>query len=101
MCDFLKPYKQASKTSQVPPPVPKIEIGCLLSKDNLFHHYYEDIREPSNDQLRLFFRFEQNNKCVFSIKTFYIRGDQLILAEILNKNHHQIYSLDKYRNVVR
>ena len=42
--DFLKTFGQASKCVQIPLPKPKAEIGSTKSKDNLFAHYYNEIR---------------------------------------------------------
>ena len=55
--DFLKRFDQASKCIQIPLPKPKAEIGSTKSKDNLFAHYYNDIIEHPNRQIRLSFRF--------------------------------------------
>ena len=55
--DFLKTFDQASKCIQIPLPKPKVEIGSTKSKDNLFAHYYNDIIEHPNRQIRLSFRF--------------------------------------------
>ena len=38
-------------------------------KKNLFAHYYNDIPEHPNRQVRLSFRFGNNNSCVFSLKS--------------------------------
>ena len=66
--DFLKTFDQASKCIQIPLPKPKVEIGSTKSKDNLFPLYYNDIIEHPNRQIRLPFRFGNNNSCVFSLK---------------------------------
>ena len=42
---FLKSFDHASKCIQIPLPKPKVEIGSTKSKDNLFHHSYDDIIE--------------------------------------------------------
>ena len=55
--DFLKAFDHASKCLQVPLLKPKVEIGSTRSKDNLFAHYYNDIIEHPNRQIRLSFRF--------------------------------------------
>ena len=68
--DFLKTVDQASKCIQIPLPKPKVEIGSTMSKDNFFAHHYNDIIEHPNRQLRLSFRFGNNNSCVFSLKKF-------------------------------
>ena len=36
--DFLKTFDPASKCIQIPLPKPKVEIGSLKLKDNLFAH---------------------------------------------------------------
>ena len=68
--DFLITFDQASKCIEIPLLKPKVEIGSTKSKDNLFAHYYNDILEHPNRQIRLSFRFGNNNSCVFSIKKF-------------------------------
>ena len=73
--DFLRILDQASKCMQIPLPKPKVEIGSTKSKDNLFAHYYNDINEHPNRQIRLSFRFGNNNSCVFSLKKFEIHGN--------------------------
>ena len=88
----LKSYQQAIKSTHIPLLWPKYETASILSDDNLFAHCYKDIPEQSSSYIRLFFRFQQNNKWVFSIKEFDIHGDQLTLAEIVNINHHENYS---------
>ena len=59
--DFLKTFDNARKVIQIPLPKPKIEIGSTKSIDNLFAHYYNDIIEHPNRQIRLSFRFGNNN----------------------------------------
>ena len=73
---FLKIFDQASKCMQIPLPKPKIEIGFTKSKDNLFAHYYNDVIEHPNRQIRLSFQFGNNNSCVFSLKKFEKHGNQ-------------------------
>ena len=97
---FLKAYEQASKSTQIPLPRPKIENGSTLWKDNLFAYFPKDIREHSNSQIRLSLRFEQYNKCVFSIKKFDLQGDHLILAEIVSNFQHKVYRLYQTRYLV-
>ena len=91
--DFLKTFDQASKCIQIPLPKPKVEIGSTKAKDNLFAHYYNDIFEHPNRQIRLSFRFGINNSCVFSLKKFELHGNQFILTEIVNLNHREIHHL--------
>ena len=86
--DFLKTFDHASKCIQIPLSKHKVEIGSTKSEDNLFVHYYNDIIEHSNRQIRLSFRFGNNSSCVFSIKKFEVPG---------NLNHREIHHLYKNR----
>ena len=95
--DFLKTFDQASKCIQIPLPRPKVEIGPTKSTDNLFAHYYNDIIEHPISQIRISFRYGNNSSCVFSIKKFEPRGNQFILAELVNLNHREIHHLYKNR----
>ena len=95
--DFLKTFDQASKCIQIPLPKPKAEIGSTNSKDNLFAHHCNDIIEHPNRQIRLSFRFGNNNSCLFSLKKIELHGNQFILTEIVNLNHHEIHHLYKNR----
>ena len=76
--DFLKTFDQASKCIKIPLQKPKVEIGYTESKDNLFAHFYNDIIEHPNTQIRLSFRFGNNNCCVFSIKKFESHGNSFL-----------------------
>ena len=98
--DFLKTFDKASNCIQIPLPKPKVEIGSTKLKDNLFAHHYNDIIEQTNRQIRLSFRFENNNSCVFSLKKFELHGNQFILTEIINLNHREIHHLYKNRYYV-
>ena len=98
--DFLKTFDQASKCVQILLPKPKVEDGSIKSKDNLFAHHYNDMIEHSNIQIRLSFRFGNNNSCVFSLKKFELHGNQFILTEIVNLNHREIHHLHKNRYYV-
>ena len=98
--DFLKTFDQASKCIQIPLPKPKVEIGSTKSKDNPFAHHYNDIIEHPNRQIRLSFRFGNNNSCVFSLKMFELHGNQFILTAIVNLNHREIHHLYKNRYYV-
>ena len=98
--DFLESFDQASKCIQIPLPKPKVEIGSTKSKDNLFAHYYNDIIEHPNRQIRLPFRFRNNNSCVFSLKKFELHGNQFILTEIVIINYREIHNLYKNRYYV-
>ena len=97
LSDFFKTFDQASKCIQNPLPKPKVEIGSTKSKDNLFAHYYKDIIEHPNIQIRLSFRFGNKNSCVFSIKKFQLHGNRFILTEIVKLNHREIHHLYKNR----
>ena len=77
--DFLKSFDQASKCIQIPLPKPKVEIGSTKSKDNLFVHYYNDIMEHPNRQIRLSFRFGNNISCVFSLQNLNYAAINLFL----------------------
>ena len=94
---FLKTSDHASKCIQIPLPKPKVEIGSRKSKDYLFAHYYNDIIEQPNRQVRLSLRFGNNNSCVFSIKKFELQGNQFIITEVVNLNHREIHHVYKNR----
>ena len=82
---FLKQYDKTGKFPALYPlPKPKQESGVTLFKDELFAHYFQDIKEHCNRQIRLSFRFERNKECCFSIKKFEIVGQQNVLTEIIN-----------------
>ena len=98
--DILETFDQASKCIQIPLPEPKVEIGSTKSKNNLFAHYYNDIIEHPIRQYRLSFRFGNNNSCLFSIKTFGLRGNQFLVTEIVNLNRRAIRHLYKNRYYV-
>ena len=59
--EFLKAFDQANKVSQIPLPKPELEIGFTKAKDELSIHYYKDIAEHMNRQIRLPFRFEKKD----------------------------------------
>ena len=98
--EFLKPFDQANKVSQIPLPKPKFEIGFTKAKDERFSHCYKDIVEHLNKQMRISFRFEKNKTCVFSIKKFENYGDQFILTEVVNLGYREINHLYKNRFLV-
>ena len=98
--DFLKTIDEASKCIQIPLPKPKVRIGSTKSKENLFAHYYNDIIEHPNRQIRLSFRFGNNNSCVFSLKRFELQGNQFTLTEIVNLNLRETHHLYKKRYYV-
>ena len=89
-----------AKCIQIPLPKTKFEIGSTKSKDNLFAHYYNEVIERTNRQIRLPFRFGITNFCVFSIKAFELHGNQLILTEIVNLNHREFHHIYKNRYYV-
>ena len=98
--DFLKTFNKASNCVQIPLLKPNFEIGSTNSKDNLFAHYYNDIIEHPNRQIRLSFRFGNNISCMFSLNKFELHGNQFILTEIVNLNHREIPHLYKNRYYV-
>ena len=97
LCEFLKAFDQANNVSQILLPKPKFEIGLTKAKDELFSHCYKGIVEHLNRQIRLSFRFEKNNTCVFSIKKFEHYGDQFILTELVNLGYREIKHLYENR----
>ena len=94
---FFKFFHKASKCLKILLVQLKIDIGSKKQKHNLFVHYYKDIKEHPKRGIRLSFRFGNNNSCVFSIKKFEVHGNQSILTEIVNPNHHNIHHLYKNR----
>ena len=95
--EFFKTFDQINKVSQIPLPKLKFEIGFTKAKDEHFTHWYKDLVEHLNRQLRLSFRFEKNKTCVFSIKKFEHYGDQFILTEVVNLGYREIKHLYKNR----
>ena len=53
--------------------------------------------EHPKRQIRLSFRFGNNNSCVFSIKKFELHGNQFFLTEIVIFKHREIHHLYKNR----
>ena len=49
---FLKQYDHARKATLYPLPKPLQEIGFTLWKDELFSHYYLDIKEHTKDSIK-------------------------------------------------
>ena len=96
----LKTFDQASKCTQIPVPKPKVEIGSTKLKGNLFADYYNDNIEHPNRQNRLSFRFGNNNSCVISFKMFELRGNQIILTEIVNLKPREIHHFYKNRHYI-
>ena len=92
-------FKQNAKTVTFPAwyflPKPKQEIGFTLFKNELFPHYFQDIKEQCNRQMNLSLRFERNKKCCLSIKKFQIVGEQNSLTEITKLRHCEVYRLYK------
>ena len=95
---FLRQY---DKTVKFPAlyflPKPKQEIGFTPFKDDFFAHYFQDNKENCNRQIRLFFCFEPNRECCFSIKKFQNVGEQNVLTEIINLRHCEVYNFNKNR----
>ena len=81
--EYLKNYDRASKCIKIPLPEPEVEIGSTKSKANLFAHYYNDITEHPNRQIRLSFQLGNNSSCVLSIKKIELHGNQFILMSTL------------------
>ena len=100
LSDYLRTFEQASKCAQIPLPKPTVEIGSTKSTDNLFAHYYNDIIEHPNRQIRLSFRFGNNNSCINYLKKFQLHGSQFILTENVNLIHREIHHLYKNRYYV-
>ena len=80
--DFLKTFDQASKCIQIPLPKPKVEIGSKKSEDNLFAHYHNDIIKHPIRQIRLSFRFGNNNSCVFPLKILNYTAIKFFLQKV-------------------
>ena len=95
---FLKQYDKTVKFPALYPlPKPKQEIGFTLFKEELFAHFFQDIKENGNRQIRLSFRFESKKECCFSIKKFQIVGERNILREFINLRHCEVHSFYKTR----
>ena len=93
--------KQNDKTVKFPAlfalPKPKQEVDFTLFTDELSAQNFQDIKEHCNREICLFFRFERNKVCCFSIKKFQIVGEQNVLIEIINLQHCKVHSLYKNR----
>ena len=76
------------------------EIRSPLTKEGSLAYCYKCFRENSTIQVRLYFSFEQNNNCVFSIRKIEIHRDQLIPAKISNINYHKIHSFYENRYLI-
>ena len=72
----------------------------LKSQKTISAHYYNDIIEHPNRQIRLSFQLGNNNSCVFSVKKFELHTNQFILTEIVNLNHREFHHLYKNRYYV-
>ena len=98
--EFLKQYDKTVRFPALHPlPKPKQEIGFTSFTDELFAHFFQDIKEHCNRQIRLSFRFEvsfRNKECCFFIKKFQIVGKQNVPKEIINLRHCEVRSF--YRN---
>ena len=91
---FLKQCDEAVKFPALHPlPKPKQDLGFTFFKYELFAHYFQDIKEHCNRQIRLSFRFDRNKECCFSIKKFQIVGEQNVLTEIINLRQCEVPSL--------
>ena len=66
---------------QIPIPKPKVQIGSTKLTDNLFARYCNDIIEHPNRQIRLSFRFGNNNSCVFPSRSLNYTGINLFLQK--------------------
>ena len=93
--DFLNNFEEASKCLQYHLTKPKVEIEYTNSKDNLFAHYCDDIIEHPKRQIRLSFRFGNNNFCVFSIEKSELHDNQFVRSEIFSVNFRDIHHLRK------
>ena len=98
---FLKRYDKALKLPLYPLPKPKQEVGFNLFKDELFGHYFQDIKEHCNTQIRLSFRFGRKEGCCFSLEKFKIVAEQNVLTEVINLRHCEVYSFYKNRYFFR
>ena len=98
--NFSKRFADASKCIQIPIPKPNVEIGHTKSKHNRFGHYYNDMIEHPNSQIRLSFRIGNENSGVFSIKKFELHGNQFNLTEIVGLILRGIHHLYKNRYYV-
>ena len=92
---LLKQYDKAVKFLLYHLLKTKQEIGFTFSKEELFAHCFQYIKKHCNRQIRLLFCSERNKECCFSIKKFQIFGEQIVLIEIINLRHCEVYSLHK------
>ena len=100
--DILRQFlKQYDKNVKFPAlytlPKPKQEIGFTLFKNKLSAHFFHDVKEPCNRQIRLSFRFELNKECCSPIKKFQTVGVQNVLTRIINLRHCEMHNLYKNR----
>ena len=82
LSDCLKIFDHSSKCKQVPLPKPQVMIGSTKSKDNLFAHYYNDIIEHPNRQVRLSFPFGTTILAQFSSKSLNYTAINLFLQKL-------------------
>ena len=75
-------------------------IVSAKSNVNIFARYYKDNIEKSNRQIRLPFRFGNNNSCVFFNQNVDLHGNQFILTEINKLNHSEVHHLYENRYYV-
>ena len=93
---FLKQHdKTVNFPFLYPLPKPKQEIGFTLFREELSAHYFQDIKEHCNRQIRLSSPFARNKDCCFSVKKIQIFGEQNVLKEIINLRHCEVRSLYK------
>ena len=89
--------KQSGKVVKFPAihllPKPKQEVGFTLLKDEILAHYFPDIKEHCNRQIRLSFHNEHNKECCFSIRKFQIVFKQNVLTENINLRHCDVHSV--------
>ena len=93
--NFFKTFCKSSKPFQKPLPKPNIDVGYTKSKNNIFGHYKIDVIEYPIGQIRLLFRFGNNNSCVFAIQKIELHGIQFMLAENAKLNHREIHHSHK------
>ena len=72
----------------------------LQSQKTISAQKFNDIIEHPNRQIRLAFRFENNNSCVLSIKKFELHGNHFNFTENVNLNDREIHHLYKNRYYV-
>ena len=68
-------------------------LAIHFFKDELFAHYFQDLKEHRNRQISLSFRFERNKECCLSVKKFQIVGEENVLTEIINLRDCEVHRL--------